>query len=187
VHVHSSWGGSNDDEGRLKRIVDHPPISQAGNDVTIGSNHGDDDLYRNVSIDYDVTLPREAMLRASSGSGTLQLLGIAHTVAASTGSGSIRLTGVSGELRASTGSGSVEVAGNPTSDWRISSGSGSISLTPDTNAHFTIDASTGSGGIHADRPVAMQGDFNHHHFAGTVNGGGATVHMSTGSGSITIH
>jgi hypothetical protein len=187
VHVHSNWGGSGDEESRVKQIVANPPIEQSGNTVTIGAYHGDSDLFRNVSIDYDVILPRTSELQAHSGSGDLQINNIEHTVAAGTGSGSIHLTGVSSGLRASTGSGSIEVAGNPTADWRISTGSGSVAVTPDPSAHFNLEATTGSGSVHADRQIAMQGDFTHHHVTGTVNGGGPTVHITTGSGSVTIH
>ncbi len=187
VHVHSNWGGSGDEDSRLKRIIANPPIEQSGNNVTIGGYHGDSELLRNVSIDYDVTVPRSSELQAHSGSGDLQINNIEHTVAAATGSGSIHLTGVSSALRATTGSGSIDVAGNPTAEWRISTGSGSVAVTPDPAARFNLEATTGSGTLHADRQIALQGDFTHHHVTGTVNGGGPTVHVTTGSGSVTIH
>jgi len=205
VHAHAGWLSPSADEDTVKKIVANPPITQSGNTITIGAR-GDSDLFHNVSIDYDVTTPRATALTAATGSGDLQVTGIAGAVSAQsgsgsvhlalanstdvkaqTGSGSIHLDGVAGSLRAQTGSGSIEATGNPTADWRLQTGSGSIRLKVATNARFTLDASAGSGDIHVDQPLTMQGTLNHHHVSGTVNGGGPAIHAQTGSGSITIN
>jgi DUF4097 and DUF4098 domain-containing protein YvlB len=55
------------------------------------------------------------------------------------------------------------------------------------NAAFTLDAETGSGGVHSDREMTTQGTEDHHHISGKVGGGGPTVRIETGSGSIRIH
>ena len=108
------------------------------------------------------------------------------TVTAGTGSGSIRLTGIKGGLKAETGSGDVSIAGQPLDNWKIEAGSGSIDLNLG-GAKFTLDAETGSGSIHTDQPISMQGSLERHHITGSVNGGGPTVKVETGSGSIRIH
>ena len=240
VHANPNWFGSNAD-ARVKEIVDSPPIVQSGNTITVSAPHADSDLFRNISIDYDVTTPADTTLKAHTGSGSMEIGGIQGTVTASsgsgsihidnigpaprietgsgriqatnvhgtafvqtgsgsielslaapgdvtahTGSGSIRIDGVSGPLRATTGSGSIQAAGNPTSEWRAETGSGSIRLQLAPDAHFTLNAETGSGTIHTDRAILMQGNLNNHHVTGTINGGGPTVRVSTGSGSITI-
>jgi DUF4097 and DUF4098 domain-containing protein YvlB len=242
-HVHANPGlfGS-DADARVKEIVAAPPIEQSGNTIIVSTPKGDSDLFRNISIDYDVTTPRATTLNAHTGSGRVEIGGIEsavtagsgsgsiHTdnigansrletgsgriqatnvhgaatvqtgsgdielaltalgdVKAQTGSGSIRIDGVNGGLRATSGSGSIEVHGNPAAEWRTQSGSGSIHLQVAADAHFDLDAETGSGSIRTDRPIVMQGSMNNHHVTGAVNGGGPTVHASTGSGSITIH
>jgi hypothetical protein len=206
-HVHANSGlfsSGNDDA--VRKIAANPPITQSGNTITAGNNHGDSDLFRNISIDYDVTTPRSTNLSAHSGSGAIQITGIqgpvnsgsgsgslhlalagSNNVQARTGSGAIHIDGVNGGLQTSTGSGSIEVAGNLTTDWRLSTGSGSIRLKLDDHARFTLNASTGSGTVHVDQPITMQGSLDHHHVSGTVNGGGPTLHATTGSGSITIN
>lgn len=206
-HVRASSGlFSSGSEDTVKQIVANPPITQSGNTITVGSNHGDPDLFRNISIDYDVTTPRSTNLTAHSGSGAIQISGIqapvnaasgsgslhlaltgSNSVKASTGSGAIYINGVAGGLNASTGSGSIDVTGSLSSDWRLSTGSGSIRLRLADNSRFTLDASTGSGGVHVDQPITMHGELNHHHVSGTVNGGGPLLHATTGSGSITIN
>ena len=205
-HVHANPNSSSSDtDARVKQIVANPPIAQSGNTITIGK-HDDNDLYRNIVVDYDVTTPRSTALSASSGSGSVQITGIAGTVSAQTGSGAINLSlanssdvkaqtgsgsihidGFAGGLRAQTGSGSIEATGNLTADWRLQTGSGSIRLKVAPTARFNLDASTGSGEIHVDQPITMQGTLNHHHVTGTVNGGGPALRASTGSGSITIN
>jgi hypothetical protein len=105
---------------------------------------------------------------------------------AETGSGSIELRGVDGGLRAHTGSGGIRVTGTPVGPWRLNTGSGSVELWTG-NAGFTLDAHTGSGSIHSDRQIAMQGSLGRHHVMGSINGGGPTVSVGTGSGSIRIH
>ena len=103
-----------------------------------------------------------------------------------TGSGNIRLNGLSGGLKAGTGSGDIEASGEPSSDWKLDTGSGSVRLSLGSSARFTLDASTGSGTIRTQQPIAMQGELNHHHVRGTVNGGGSTVRINTGSGDVEI-
>jgi hypothetical protein len=107
-------------------------------------------------------------------------------VTAGTGSGSVQLTNVQGALKVETGSGNLNVTGQPTSPWKLETGSGDVTLGIGS-AHFTLDASTGSGSIKSDLPITMQGSMDKHHVSGTVNGGGPTIKVQTGSGDIRIH
>lgn len=222
VHPSNSWF-NNDSESRVQQIVNNPPISQNGNNITIGEDHPTD-LYRNIGIDYDVTLPRASTIHANTGSGDLDIQDVGSTlkagsgsgtvhaegihgpanlqtgsgniylhqtaagdVRAQTGSGSIHLEGISGGLKAGTGSGNIEVGGQPTSDWKLDTGSGSIRLNLGSSARFTLNAGTGSGSIHTAQPITMQGEINRHHVTGSVNGGGPTIRVNTGSGDIDIN
>jgi hypothetical protein len=204
VHANGGWLSAGDPDSVVKKIVANPPITQTGSIITIGHTE-DHELYNNVSISYDITTPRSTHFTAHTGSGGIEVAGISGDVSAGTGSGSLRLSladshdvdahtgsgsvhieGATGMLQARTGSGSVEAAGNVGTNWRLSTGSGSIRISLPANARFALDASTGSGGVHVDQPIVMQGSINHHHVSGTVNGGGPTIHASTGSGSITV-
>lgn len=105
---------------------------------------------------------------------------------AQTGSGSIELRNLRGGLHAETGSGGIKVGGTPTAYWKLETGSGSVELWTG-NAPMTLDAETGSGSIHSDREMLTQGSESHHHLSGKIGGGGPTVKVETGSGSIRIH
>jgi DUF4097 and DUF4098 domain-containing protein YvlB len=107
-------------------------------------------------------------------------------VKAETGSGSIELRNLHGGLRAETGSGTIKAGGTPSALWRLHTGSGSVEIWTGSAA-FTIDAKTGSGSIHCDREIVSHGTMEHHHLAGKIGGGGPTVRIETGSGSIHIH
>lgn len=222
LHAGNGWFGAGDVESRIEQIVSNPPIAQNGNDITIGERHSGE-RYRNISIDYEVTLPRASSIEASTGSGDVELQDVGSRfkgssgsgsvrarnvqgpanldtgsgdieltqsapgdVRAQTGSGSIRLSNISGGLKAGTGSGDIEVSGNPATDWKVDTGSGSVRLTVGSSAHFTLNASTGSGTIRTQQPIAMQGELNHYHVSGTVNGGGPTLRISTGSVDVEI-
>lgn len=144
-------------------------------------------------------------VRAQSGSGSVRARGVhgpatlgtgsgdvelnetaAADVHAQTGSGSVRLQGVSGGLRAKTGSGDIEVSGALTSDWMLDTGSGSVRLNLGPQTHFSLDADTGSGTVRVAQAISMNGDLNRHHVTGTVNGGGPTLHVRTGSGDVEV-
>jgi hypothetical protein len=107
-------------------------------------------------------------------------------VKAETGSGSIELHNVHGGLHAQTGSGSIKVGGTPSAPWKLDTGSGSVDLSTG-NARLTLVAESGSGSIHTDQEMTTQGTADRHHIVGKINGGGPTVRVETGSGSIRVH
>jgi len=208
-HVHgnrgSSWlSGSSDVDARVRQIASNPPIVQSGNEVTIGERYNNSDLYNNISIDYDITLPRASALTAMSGSGDIDIQDVGTSLKADTGSGSVHAHGIqgaanlqtgsgniqlqqtgSGEVMARTGSGDIEIAGKPSTGWKLNTGSGSIRLNVG-KVPFNVNASTGSGGIRIEQPFSMQGDLNRRHVTAAVNGGGPVVSAQTGSGDIHI-
>jgi hypothetical protein len=188
---------------RVRRIESTPPISQNGNVIRIGDTH-DDPVYRNVSISYELTVPANTQVNAQTGSGSQSIGSVDGPVRAQTGSGSIRIertggslqaqTGsgniqadsVGGEIRAQTGSGSIEVRQVTKGDVAVQTGSGSVTLTLPSDAAYTLDAQTGSGSISTAQPLTVQGSIGRRRVTGTVRGGGHSVRVKTGSGSIDI-
>lgn len=126
-----------------------------------------------------------ATVQAGSGNLDMAVSGPGD-VKAGTGSGSIHISGVRGGLRAEAGSGNIEVAGNPSDEWRLDSGSGNITAEVGSAAKFNVNAEAGSGSIHVEQPMLSQGPSDKQHIVGTVNGGGPTIRVTTGSGNITI-
>src|SRR6266702_2581284 len=112
-HVHSSksWmsGNGSDVEACVREIAANPPISQSGSQVTVGDRHNNNDLYRNISIDYDITLPHASTITAASGSGDVDIQDVGASLKADTGSGSVRAHGIQGPANLQTGSGDIEL------------------------------------------------------------------------------
>ena len=228
AHLHagggSSWfgGGGGDVQSRIQYIVNNPPIQQNGDTIQIGERHAGD-KYRNITIDYEITLPRGSHIEASTGSGDIETQDVGAglkadsgsgsvraravhgpatlqtgsgdieleenaqgEVRAQTGSGSIRIREMNGALRAQTGSGDIEATGKITGESKLETGSGSVRLTIGNGAGYTLDATTGSGTIHTQSPIQMSGNINSHHVNGSVNGGGPTLRIVTGSGDVEI-
>src|SRR5450432_1718074 len=122
-----------------------------------------------------------------TGSGHITLEQTAPgSVRATNGSGGLELRGVRGSLQAQTGSGSIKVEGEATGGWMVHTGSGSVELRLPQNASFDLDAHTNSGSINLHHPVTAQGEIGKKDVHGKVGGGGVTVEVHTGSGSIEI-
>jgi len=136
--VKAGWGAS---EERVKEIAANPPIEQTGNIVRIGGHH---ENLHNISIDYEIQAPENAILDAGTGSGDITVEGVGETAKLSTGSGNIHATGLHGIFSASTGSGDVYAEQTGAGDVKASTGSGNMEL---RNLHGGLHAGTGSGNI----------------------------------------
>ena len=198
-----SWRDGTDPAERVRRVESAPPITQTGNVIRLGDTQNDP-MYRNVAISYELVVPANTQINAQTGSGSQTIGSVDGAVRAQTGSGSIRVeraggslhaqTGsgnieadsVGGEVRAQTGSGSVEVTQIVRADVNVQTGSGSVSLSLPPDAAYTLNAQTGSGSITTSQPLTVQGRVRRNHVTGTVRGGGNTVNVRTGSGSIAI-
>ncbi len=178
IHA-SGWHMAGDIAQRIHQIETNPPTEQNGNTIRIG--HTDDrDLYRNISISYDLTVPSSTQLRAASGSGDERIQGISGPAEATSGSGSLQLTNIGGETHARSGSGDIELTSIHGSV-RATTGSGSIHASGIAGG-FT--ASSGSGDVRVEQTAA--GDVEIGTGSGTVElkGANGAVRVQTGSGNI---
>src|SRR5579864_4057146 len=161
----TSWlFGSGNIEERIHKIERNPPIVQTGNVIHIG-RFEDRDLARNISIDYDITVPAQTRLTSHTGSGDQTISGLQLPMTAKTGSGNVTVDHISAETRISSGSG----------DLKINSIKG------------VLYADAGSGNIHA---LDIAGDVFVNTGSGDVEvrqSSGGSVKAQTGSGNIRLH
>ena len=181
IRSSSGWHLSGDDaERKVRYLESNPPIEQSGNFIRVG-HISDHSLTRNISINYDVIVPRDTRLRSETGSGSLEIEGVRGPVKAATGSGNLKIEDISDELHAETGSGGInirEVKGQV----YASTGSGSIHA---TGVGGSFVAKTGSGDVRLEQ--TRPGDGKVETGSGTVElrGLSGALRVQTGSGSIT--
>jgi DUF4097 and DUF4098 domain-containing protein YvlB len=163
---------------RVRKIEQQPPILQEGSRITIGKT-GDDSLYDNISIAYDLQVPVATALNVDTGSGSVRVGALNGPVSAHSGSGSIQVGATGGSVKASTGSGQITVDGAK-GQLDASSGSGSIHL---RGIAGDATVNTGSGSIEVEQTAA--GTVRATNSSGSIKAwglrGGLYAHTSSGS------
>lgn len=176
----NSWRLSADEaERRVRYLESNPPIEQNGNTVRVGHIE-DPSLRRNVSISYEIVVPRATRVTAGTGSGNSTIAGVQGPVRTESGSGNLKITSVGDTLRANTGSGDIEIASARGSVY-AQTGSGNI-VALDVNGGFV--ASTGSGNVKLQQ--AASGSVSVETGSGDVEASGVqgSLILHTGSGNI---
>jgi hypothetical protein len=165
----SRWFRGESAAERIKAIESKPPIEQNGNMIRIGYP-SDDELYRNVSISYEIVTPAATRLKSHTGSGSQSIEGLRGPVEAHSGSGDLKIMDVDEGVSAHTGSGSIELDGI-VGNVEGHAGSGSIRA---NNVGTVMPASsrTGATGRTANKATAKMG--------------AAQLELETGSGTIRL-
>jgi len=159
-------------------IEQHPPLRQDGNSI-----HIDNVSVRDISVNYEITVPVETNVRSHSGSGNQTTESIHGSVDLQTGSGDIKLSRVTGEIHLQTGSGNVralDIAGP------VRGGAGSGDLEVQEIASGDIDLHTGSGNISVR---GLQGALRAGAGSGDISAEGAQAgpwEIRTGSGNVRV-
>jgi len=185
--------------------------SQDGNKVRIEAkfppHHWDVNMGQR-SLKLTLKVPRVAKLDINTGDGSIRAAGAKGDLRFHTGDGSIDARGLDGRLVASTGDGRIDVDGRfdvldlhtgdgsveagaaagsqLASAWSVSTGDGSVTLRVPEGLKANLDAHTGDGHLSLDVPVTVEGSMDRSHVRGAMNGGGATLTVRTGDGSIRI-
>jgi DUF4097 and DUF4098 domain-containing protein YvlB len=108
-----------------------------------------------------------------------------------TGDGYVDIEGRFDALNIKTGDGSVTARANRgstvSSQWNIHTGDGNVDLELPGDIRANLDASTRDGRISLDIPVMVEGTFSSTKIFGKMNGGGQTIVVRTGDGSIRLN
>jgi len=165
VHVHGevrvSGFGFGSPQERLNRILASPPVELKGDTLRVGKEFS---ALRSVSISYDIQVPRQTEVSASSVSGSESIRNVAGPVRAQSVSGSVRAQEIGQEVRLSSTSGTVQ-AEDCGDDARAASVSGNVTI---SNAKGDVVAHSISGNVQVNNP-------------------GGRVDADSSSGSIEIH
>jgi DUF4097 and DUF4098 domain-containing protein YvlB len=130
-------------------------------------------------------------IRLRSGDGHIETYRLDGQLDASSGDGHIRAEGRFDRLNIKTGDGGVEVRALPgsklSSGWTIHTGDGSVALSLPDNIQATVNAHTNDGDISLGIPLQVEGNFRRKTIRGKLNGGGESLSISTGDGSIRLN
>jgi hypothetical protein len=188
---------------QVKMLEDTPPLDQSGNTIRIGYI-SDDALASNVTISYEVTVPADTRLHASSRSGDQTIDAIQGPVTASSRSGRIRVGSVPGDLDIETRSGEVELRdersnvrvvsrsgrvtleGQPAKRWAVQTRSGDVYVTLPQDGGAEIDVDSQSGGVDSSRPIEMRTGKSRNRMQGVVGHDGGRLEVTTRSGLVRI-
>lgn len=167
-------------------------------DLNVGWNHR--------RVDVIIQMPREGKVDFRTGDGKIDLSNFKGDIRVHTGDGSETLESVDGKLQADTGDGRIKASGRfdelnlKTGDgrldvhaaagstlnagWTLESGDGSVSLDVPADMGANIDLRTSDGRIDLDVPVTAEGKMHNNEIRGRMNGGGNSLTIRTGDGSI---
>jgi DUF4097 and DUF4098 domain-containing protein YvlB len=156
----------------------------------------------------ELKVPREVSLDVHSGDGDLSVRGLEGDINLSTQDGQIEADLLDGTLHASTGDGNMRVQGRfdslnlktgdgrisaqisqgsqMASGWRVQSGDGNVELSLPEGFSADLEVHTGDGRITSDLPITVSGSLDHSSIRGKLNGGGPTLSVHTGDGSIRL-
>ena len=188
------------------RVEEH----QVGDSVEIDVHYPHHDF--NLSwgnghrVDIIIQMPREGKVNLRTGDGKIDIAGLKGEMDLHSGDGSENLEGIDGKLHASTGDGHITAHGRfdelelKTGDghvevrasagsslaagWRLETGDGSVSLEVPGDLAADVDLHTSDGHIDLDMPVTTEGKIRENEVHGKLNGGGSSLIIRTGDGSI---
>ena len=138
------WSGNKDED--LQAFVDlfenEPPVSLSDGRLQVG--HVKDKRYgKNVTIDYEIVVPRNTIVESHTGSGAQTIIDVEGAVTASSGSGRIKLSNIGSDVDASTGSGSITADG-VAGAFEAHSGSGDVKMTQVAPGDVVVTTGSGS-------------------------------------------
>jgi DUF4097 and DUF4098 domain-containing protein YvlB len=129
-------------------------------------------------------------IKLHTGDGSIEARQLDGKLDADSGDGHVRVAGRFDSLLIHTGDGSVDTRVLPGSkmagSWNIRTGDGSVDLSLPGDFQANIDASTGDGHISVGLPVTVEGTFSNSQLHGKMNGGGQSLTVHTGDGSIRL-
>ncbi len=164
--------------------------------------------FGNRSIRLEVRVPHELSGDIHTGDGSIRIRGVHGTIHANTGDGSVEGNDLDGSLDVHSGDGSVHVDGRfdnvqlrtedgsveltaqrgskMNADWRVQTGDGSVHITVPRELAADLDLHTGDGHIQSDLSLTVTDLQSEHNIRGKLNGGGPSLTVRTGDGSISI-
>ena len=177
--------------------------------ITVRKHHTGIGFHLHTALDIRVSLPVDSDLDIHTRDGNLEAMRVKGTQKLRTGDGNAYVRDSDGSLDVDTGDGNLDVEGRfdmlslrtgdgnieatarggsaMKSGWTIRTGDGNVHLRLPDNFAADIDAHTGDGHVRSDFAVTVNSTSgNGNDLRGKLNGGGMTLSIRSGDGSIEI-
>jgi hypothetical protein len=127
-------------------------------------------------------------LRATTGGGSVKIENFNGDAKVESSGGQLAFANVRGKLDAETAGGfiSAKLPSPVSDDVRLETSAGAIEVIVPRDAALMIDAETSVGGVRSDLPVTARTRGDSAGLKGTINGGGKSLRLRSGAGSISI-
>jgi hypothetical protein len=180
--------GTGDGSVETQPVNGHVKIHTGDGSVRVQAVNGNVDI---DTGDGSITLDgAKGDIRLHTGDGHIEARNLDGRVDANSGDGHIKIDGRLDALNVKTGDGSIDARVEPGSKlsggWSIRTGDGSVDLVLPADLQANIDASTNDGHISLGIPVTVEGTFSNSQIHGKMNGGGQSLTIHTGDGSIRL-
>jgi hypothetical protein len=150
-----------------------------------GRGHRNND----VSVDFEVRLPKGVNVGAWSVNGEVSVEGATGEVNAGSVNGSVEATSSGGPVQASSVNGTVHARmgriGN-TEDLNFSSVNGNVIAEFEQDIDAQIELSTVNGRFQTDWPVTITGRLDPRHLRATIGKGGRRIRLATVNGNVEL-
>jgi hypothetical protein len=178
IHVGNNWLHVDHKRPEVSELEKNPPIHQSGNGVRIEYVE-----VRDISIDYEITVPTNTTVHTRSSSGDQTISGVRGNLTLESSSGNMRLEDIDGDIHLRASSGDVE-ARDTAGNFDAEAGSGNIRLS--AKSAGDVHVHTGSGNIELRN---IDGSLNLQAGSGDVIVDGsqrAPWEVKTGSGNVQV-
>lgn len=153
-----------------------------------GMNWRDDGNSNDVSVDFEVRVPRGVKVVTSSVNGEIAIEGATASIEAETVNGSITARTSGGPVRAKTVNGALDVTMGKalTDDLEFETVNGGITLTVPEGLDAELSMKTVNGSVSSDFPVTVSGRINPKRLNAILGKGGPRLSMGTVNGSVRL-
>jgi len=184
-------------------VMDHQTGDRVEIEVKVPTMHFN---LGNRWVKIEVEVPNATRADVHTGDGNIRADGLRGSTKLVTHDGNIDGEGFDGALEASSGDGNIRVRGKFTgvnlrsgdgnieaevapgshmaTGWTVHTGDGGVTLRLPSDFAANLDAHTGDGHITVDLPLTAEGGIHEDSVSGKLNGGGATLTVRTGDGSV---
>lgn len=167
----------------------YPHRSGSDPNECVAGSGGRNSVHNNdVTVEWEVQVPRGVNLTANTVNGGIEATGLSGYTVARTVNGTVELA-TSGTAEALTVNGNIDATlgrANWDGELKFQAVNGSITVTFTGDLNAEVNATTVTGDIETDYPLQVQGRFMNRRIRGTVGSGGRTLSLATVNGSIEL-